>query len=202
MSRELSPSERERMMEVDLPQAEVQALNAALLSWDGHDYDDVPLLVWLACREWAEERHVERERLLREALLWALDRIEAMSGPVVEPWPSFDRARALASPTTPRRGLREKLDEMRLHDNTGDPLDVGYMQAVEELVQWLASPTPQETATDTEPAQPTFTHPELMDLLDAHAEWAEPDLMRQPPQVALRNKLLQALGRTSQESPR
>lgn len=33
--------------------------------------------------------------------------------------------------------LRSKLAEMGLHDATGDPLDVGYMQAVEEIDRWL-----------------------------------------------------------------
>ncbi len=121
---------------------------------------------WLACREWAEEWHVERmapvvealaetqerERALREALdnlNEAIARVdyEGAIGDVED----VDNARheaaaALASPTPrPRQDLRAKLEEMRLHDNTGDPLDVGYMRAVEELEAWLASLTPRET---------------------------------------------------------
>jgi hypothetical protein len=33
--------------------------------------------------------------------------------------------------------LREKLDEMTLHDETGDPRDEGYMDAVREIRDWL-----------------------------------------------------------------
>jgi hypothetical protein len=34
--------------------------------------------------------------------------------------------------------LAEKLDDMTLHDETGDPRDEGYMGAVRELRDWLA----------------------------------------------------------------
>jgi hypothetical protein len=34
--------------------------------------------------------------------------------------------------------LPEKLDEMTLHDETGDPRDQGYMAAVRELRDWHA----------------------------------------------------------------
>jgi hypothetical protein len=35
-------------------------------------------------------------------------------------------------------GLAEQLDEMTLHDETGDPRDEGYMAAVRDLRDWLA----------------------------------------------------------------
>lgn len=35
--------------------------------------------------------------------------------------------------------LRAQLDEMRLHEDTGDPSDEGYMNAIRELDDWLAS---------------------------------------------------------------
>lgn len=57
---------------------------------------------------------------------------------------------ALADSPPPKpgsvRALRAKLSEMTLHDDTGDRLDVGYMQAVDELKQWLA---------DSRPAKPS-----------------------------------------------
>jgi hypothetical protein len=34
--------------------------------------------------------------------------------------------------------LTEKLDDMTLHDETGDPRDEGYMAAVRELRDWIA----------------------------------------------------------------
>ena len=34
--------------------------------------------------------------------------------------------------------LAAKLDDMTLHDETGDPRDLGYMAAVRELRDWLA----------------------------------------------------------------
>ncbi len=37
-----------------------------------------------------------------------------------------------------RDALSEKLDEMTLHDETGDPRDQGYMAAVRELRDWHA----------------------------------------------------------------
>jgi hypothetical protein len=38
-----------------------------------------------------------------------------------------------------RRGaLAAKLDDMTLHDETGDPRDEGYMDAVRELREWLS----------------------------------------------------------------
>lgn len=33
--------------------------------------------------------------------------------------------------------LRVKLDDMELHDATGDPVDVGYMDAISEIREWL-----------------------------------------------------------------
>lgn len=33
--------------------------------------------------------------------------------------------------------LSAKLDDMQLHDDTGDPRDEGYMAAVDELRRWL-----------------------------------------------------------------
>jgi hypothetical protein len=36
--------------------------------------------------------------------------------------------------------LAEKLDDMTLHDETGDPRDEGYMAAVRELRDWMAEP--------------------------------------------------------------
>jgi hypothetical protein len=39
------------------------------------------------------------------------------------------------------------LDEMRLHENTGDPSDEGYMKAIRELDDWLAS---QENAGEND----------------------------------------------------
>ena len=33
--------------------------------------------------------------------------------------------------------LAEQLDEMTLHDETDDPSDEGYMNAVRELREWL-----------------------------------------------------------------
>lgn len=37
-----------------------------------------------------------------------------------------------------RDALTEKLDEMTLHDETGDPRHQGYMAAVRELRDWHA----------------------------------------------------------------
>lgn len=34
----------------------------------------------------------------------------------------------------------KQLEEMRLHDNTGDMRDVGYMEAVNEVHDWLVPP--------------------------------------------------------------
>ena len=34
--------------------------------------------------------------------------------------------------------LSAKLDDMALHDDTGDPRDEGYMAAIEELREWMA----------------------------------------------------------------
>lgn len=34
--------------------------------------------------------------------------------------------------------LAEQLDDMTLHDETGDPRDKGYMAAVRELRDWVA----------------------------------------------------------------
>lgn len=106
--------------------------------------EPAPLDTWFAARDF----YAERERVLREALE------ECKAYGVELAAEGHGRAQAivlaaraaLASPTPhPQRDLRAKLEEMRLHDNTGDPLDTGYMQAVEELTAWLASPTPQET---------------------------------------------------------
>lgn len=35
--------------------------------------------------------------------------------------------------------VKAQLDSMRLHDDTGDPLDEGYMNAINELADWLGS---------------------------------------------------------------
>lgn len=40
---------------------------------------------------------------------------------------------------TDRDGLVEKLDEMQLHDDTGDPRDEGYMAAVNEMREFVAA---------------------------------------------------------------
>ena len=32
--------------------------------------------------------------------------------------------------------LLAKLDDMQLHDDTGDPADIGYQSAVDELREW------------------------------------------------------------------
>lgn len=33
--------------------------------------------------------------------------------------------------------LSAKLNDMTLHDDTGDPRDIGYMAAVEEIREWM-----------------------------------------------------------------
>lgn len=53
-----------------------------------------------------------------------------------------------ASPVVTEEGLKAKLEEMRLYDDTGNPLDVGYMRAVSEIDDWLAS---QETGMRASP---------------------------------------------------
>jgi hypothetical protein len=35
--------------------------------------------------------------------------------------------------------LRQKLEEMRLYDGTGDPFDNGYQEAIGELEDWLST---------------------------------------------------------------
>jgi hypothetical protein len=50
--------------------------------------------------------------------------------------------------TTPRT-LADKLDDMTLHDETGDPRDEGYMAAVRELRDWLAEHTGNPTDAST-----------------------------------------------------
>lgn len=47
---------------------------------------------------------------------------------------TVSRDSSCAEPAT----LAEKLDEMTLHDETGDPRDEGYMAAVGELRDWHA----------------------------------------------------------------
>jgi ribosomal 50S subunit-associated protein YjgA (DUF615 family) len=42
--------------------------------------------------------------------------------------------------------LQAKLDEMQLHDGTGDPRDEGYMAALEELREWLVVAGEESTA--------------------------------------------------------
>jgi len=44
--------------------------------------------------------------------------------------------------------LAEKLDEMTLHDETGDPRDVGYMAAVRELREWVTA-NPSKTQPES-----------------------------------------------------
>src|SRR5580700_4617310 len=44
-----------------------------------------------------------------------------------------------AAPLERVPSLAEKLDEMTLHDETGDPRDAGYMAAVRELKEWVAA---------------------------------------------------------------
>jgi hypothetical protein len=72
-----------------------------------------------------------------------------------EPWLTVKRVESLkASPRpmlrqaapTPAPGLQAKLDEMRLHENTGDPSDEGYMDAIRELDEWLAALASQESS--------------------------------------------------------
>ena len=76
--------------------------------------------IWLAARDYGRER----ERALAEALEWALARIEAISGPVTEPWPSFDDARKLAAGDAQPKGhneIRLALAELiRLKDGPRD----------------------------------------------------------------------------------
>lgn len=45
----------------------------------------------------------------------------------------------LADPVSRACTIQEKLEEMELHDATGDPSDAGYMAAVEEIREWLSS---------------------------------------------------------------
>jgi hypothetical protein len=45
--------------------------------------------------------------------------------------------------------LAEKLDDMTLHDETGDPRDEGYMDAVRELRDWLAAHANDAVGTAT-----------------------------------------------------
>lgn len=59
------------------------------------------------------------------------------------PLPDSDRLDRVPS-------LTEKLDEMALHDETGDPRDDGYMAAVRELREWVA-------------ANPSMAHPDSRD---------------------------------------
>jgi hypothetical protein len=42
---------------------------------------------------------------------------------------------------TELEALAEQLDEMTLHDETGDPRDEGYMDAARELREWHAQRT-------------------------------------------------------------
>jgi hypothetical protein len=43
--------------------------------------------------------------------------------------------------------LAAKLDDMTLHDETGDPRDEGYMDAVRELRDWLAGQADDHAGT-------------------------------------------------------
>lgn len=45
---------------------------------------------------------------------------------------------ALGSASDLASSLNEKLMEMTLYDNTGDPRDEGYMDAVREIRTWLS----------------------------------------------------------------
>jgi hypothetical protein len=46
---------------------------------------------------------------------------------------------------TELEALAEQLDEMTLHDETGDPRDEGYMDAVRELREWHTQRTQRRT---------------------------------------------------------
>jgi hypothetical protein len=47
--------------------------------------------------------------------------------------------------------LAAKLDDMTLHDETGDPHDKGYMNAVRELRDWLAEQADDDPAGTPRP---------------------------------------------------
>jgi hypothetical protein len=55
--------------------------------------------------------------------------------------------------TTPRT-LADKLDDMTLYDETGDPRDEGYMAAVRELRDWLAEHPENPTDAPTSEGKP------------------------------------------------
>ena len=72
-------------------------------------------------------------RILPLAVLGARGRSACGAGYILS-MVAADRDRSPQEPAT----LAEKLDDMTLHDETGDPRDEGYMAAVRELRDWLA----------------------------------------------------------------
>jgi hypothetical protein len=113
---------------------------------DGHPLGNVtvtadPLLVHVAIGSVGQTMKPSQARELARALEWAA--IETERRDLDGEGNMVLRQVASASPLR----LRGKLDEMRLHENTGDPSDEGYMKAIRELDDWLAS---QENAGEND----------------------------------------------------
>lgn len=102
--------------------------------------------------------------------------------------------------------LAEKLDEMTLHDETGDPRDEGYMAAVRELPAWIAA-NPSKAHPNARSHGIGFKIGDAFPAHDAVARWAIVLAMAANDAVYLNVRMVEGnlppeLNATSASSPR